>query len=898
MSTLPNAGLPTRFFVNRLALRLAGEARLSATGARSLAHILVVVPTAQSGRRLRAALARTSGAIIPPLVKTPYGVLDIDEETIATRTDEILAFHEAQEKRPDGTRPPIEIAAQLSDIRKILGANALSFADVAERIAAGDTLKGDCVDSELARWRDLAKLERSYLELLARRGRIDRVEAVKARLANPPRYAGVEKIVVAGVLDPIPLMERALKAIALPVERIDPEAPDVPPLDRAMVSASGTPASEAESIAEFFAAVKPDEALPALCVADSGMFTEIASAFRAKGLKVHNPAGTRLATSSLGHLVSMIIALIGSSSYQIFSSFIRTGDVRRWISAELRLSDEDFAAALVLLDKRQQELLPEKIDDIAPRTEGTLRAIFEFVRTKLRKCGVRELLELIFRGYYLDDRDEEAREFAAAAIEVNGLIDECFAPDVPEALRGELFTLRLAEATYSLEPDEGEVILTDGWLELPYLDSGELVIAGFQEGAVPESIVGHPFVPDSLRAALGLPNNESRGRRDLRIFSAALACREKAAVGISFHAVDSAGDVKKPSRLLFETPDDRELVSRVREFYGVRAGTREEPAADLPAVWKLHLPFPPEHKELVKTSPTRFDVYLRCPFTAYLREKSILGDKRLDDRAEELPSWEYGNIAHAALEAWGRAVLAGEFTANEDENRLAAFFDEQVDRWLVDRFGTSIPAIVAMQGESVKRRLRNFAAVQVAHYREGWRIRAAEEKLEVKIGHTLFSGKCDRIDFNELTGKWCVIDYKTWDSAEKAVPCEKARDGTTVWKSFQLPLYCSMLSVSAKPGLAGIPLEDITSAYAVLGKTRDAVLFTPPTQGALSREAEEEIRRLIPRYEAGIFWPPSLGEKAEWKWDYADWLGKDPRETVDEEWIRDQEKRLEIRDKR
>lgn len=873
-------------FVDELAEKLAAGVRRLPSGALSLAHLLVVVPTAQSGRRLRAALAKRLGAFVPPLVKTPSRVLDVDETDLAGRTDEILAFWEAK-----GPETPVELAAQLADIRAILGANALTFAEVAARLASEDILKGDLADVEIARWQELAEVETRYLAALARRGKTDRVVATQARLKDPPRYDEIERIVVAGVLDPIPLMERALVAIGKPVARIDPADPGAPALLRAQVTAHGTASAEAEAIAAFYAGVKPDEALPALCLADAAMFTELKGALQAKGLKIHNPAATRLVTSSLGHLVAQVTALLLTSSYQVFSSFLRSGDVRRWVCAELKLSDADFTAALVTLDQRQQELLPETLADIAPKTKGRLRQIFEFIQVKLRKCGVREILEAVFRDYILDEHDESAREFAAAAETVNALVEECFAASVPEKVRRELFALRLDEATYALEPDEGDVILTDGWLELPYLAADELVVAGFQEGAVPEAVVGHPFVPDALRAALGLPSNATRTARDRRILATALACREPAAVRLSFHAVDAAGDVLKPSRLVFETEDDAELLARARAYYGVHAGTAQAPCADLPDAWKLHLPVPPEHQELTKMSPTRFDSYLRDPFTAYLKEKSVLGDKRLDDRAEELASWEYGNLAHGALERWGLDVLAGAFTAHEDAAAIYAYLEEKVDQQLAERFGTAVPAIVAMQGESVKRRLRNFADVQVARYREGWRLRAVEEKLEVTLGHTRFTGKCDRIDFNDDTGKWCVIDYKTWDKADRAQAYEKKKDGRLEWHSFQLPLYCAMLNASADARFRGIDRNRICAAYCVLGKTRDAVLFTAPTEGTVLPEAEKEIGRLVARYEAGVFWPPTEGERAEWVWDYQDWLAPSPRQTVDAAWIADQERR-------
>ena len=861
--------------------RLSALVRVLPSGAKSLAHVLAVVPTAQSGRRLRRALAEKFGALVPPLVKTPWGLLlDEDDPSLANRSDELRAFAEAlpppantsvaQQTNALAARSDLPIdqvlerARQLADLRTILAPKALSFADVA------DFLRVDMPD-EAERWQELAEIETRYTAALAQRGKRDRIAAMKA---GKPDFPGIETTLR---LD-------------------DPTAFDQPPttdpstLPLRNIIPCATPADEARRIADFFADVKPNEELPALCIADPELFPEIETAFKAKGLRIHNPAATRLVTSSLGHLVAQIVALLRTQSYSVFSAFIRCGDVRRWLCRELRLSDEDMTSALVDLDNRQAEFLPEKIDDIAPKTGKTLRAIFEFVKVQLRKKGLRAILASIFRDFILDERDPAAREFAAAAETVNDLVTECLAKGTDPAFAYALFELRLEEATYSLEPDEGDVILTDGWMELPFLEANELVIAGFREGCVPESTVGHPFLPDSLRHRLGLPDNAFKEARDRAILRLAVGTRAENAVRVFFHAIDAKGDVLKPSRLLFETDDDADLVARVKAFYGVRAGTAEGSATDLPKQWKLALPIPPARRELKRISPTRLDGYLRCPFTFYLRDKEILGDKRMDDRAEELASWEYGNLAHLALEAFGNDPLRD----STDADAIAAFLDEKVDAQLVDRFGTAIPAIVAMQGESVKRRLAGFARIQAARRAAGWRIVAVERKLEIEyeVGHPVrLYGKCDRIDFNDATGEWCVIDYKTWDKADKARSFETKRDGTRVWKSLQLPIYCAMLDMDAEEPFAAAKLDRISACYCVLGKTKDDIVFTEPMNGGYVPDAEALVRELLPKIERGIFWPPA--PTREWQYDYADWLMPNPESSVSEEWIADQMKRLE-----
>jgi ATP-dependent helicase/nuclease subunit B len=868
---------------------LATRIQTDPSGAKSLAHVCAVVPTAQSGRRLRLALAARFGALVPPTTITPTELLlDTSDPTLAGRTDEIAAFAEALASKDVPRMTTLEQARQLSDIRAVLAVKALSFADVANAVKVD-------YPEEAERWSRLAEIEQSYLAALARRGKRDRIEQIKANRAqrtvnSEQRTENSEQRTDAEVgssseilrFDEFGNVENST-SIHCSLFAV-----------HSSVHSAATAAAEADRIAQFFAAVKPDEALPALCIADPELFPEIESAFKAHGLKIQNPAQLRLATSSLGHLVQQVADLPRTQSYATFSAFIRGGDVRRWLCSELKLSDEDMTAALVDLDNRQAEFLPEKIDDIAPKTKGTLRGIFEFVKTQIRKRSTRALLGAIFKSRTLDEREPGDREFAAAAEAVSTLLSEC-------GDDRDLLALRLDEATYSLEPDAGEVIVTDGWMELPFLDADEVVIAGFQEGCVPESVVGHPFLPDSLRRYLGLPDNAYKEARDRAILQMTLAARAPNAIRISFHALDAKGDVLKPSRLLFETDDDKELVARVKRFYGERVGMEEGAAADLPNKWKLHLPIPPKFKELKATSPSRINDYLKCPFTYYLKDKTILGDKRMDDRAEELQAWEYGNLAHAALESFAQSELKD----STDAAAIRAFLEERVDAQLGERFGTAVPAIVWMQGESVKGRLANFAEIQSARRAEGWRIVAVERKMELEYsferpdgttGRTRLHGRCDRIDYNEKTGVWCVIDYKTWDTADKAASFKQSKKtGELVWQSLQLPIYCAMLDAAGDAEFAAAKRDNITSCFCVLGKTADQVCFTEPMTGGYLPQAEEKICEILVAIERGIFWPPKTvpGQTPEWKFFFEDWLSPSPEETIDADWIDDQESREE-----
>ena len=77
----------------------AGRVEDTPSGTKSLAHVLVVVPTAQSGRRLRLALARRAaangwGGLLPPHVAMTSMLLAGDESAVATEAEEIVTLAE------------------------------------------------------------------------------------------------------------------------------------------------------------------------------------------------------------------------------------------------------------------------------------------------------------------------------------------------------------------------------------------------------------------------------------------------------------------------------------------------------------------------------------------------------------------------------------------------------------------------------------------------------------------------------------------------------------------------------------------------------------------------------------------------------------------------------------
>ena len=937
---------PRRKLVDAVADWLLGRVRNDAAGAKSLAHVMVVVPTAQAGRRLRLALAqRVAEGLVPPLVKMPAHLLQPARAEIpeADAVTELAVLAEVLRAAPQDAYPvlfpraperrsfadAVDVAQGLLRVWRILGENGLLMREVAAR--APELLKGDGLDLEIARWRDLAALEAVYLEALHGRGLRFRGESAGQAVADPPALSGVEEVVLPGLLSPIASLYKVLQARGLPTTvlihadaadaglfdewgRVRPGQEDGGLADLGLqdgqIAVHATPAGEAGAVADWFAGVGPAEALPALTLVDDALFPEMQGAFQARSLRLHNPAREQVATSSLGHLLGQLVALSDEARYDVFSAFIRQGDVQRWLARALELPRRALVRTLGALDELKAAHLPERLDDVRTFATGDLRRVVDFVRDRLTRPGglenVRGFLAEIFAARRLDAARPEDREFVAAATAVREMFDEFAGLALPEEQARVLFARRLQEATYSLEPDTGDVVQTDGWLEVPWVAEDELVIAGFQEGCVPESVVGHPFLPDALREGLGLLTNGMRAARDAFILREARACRRPEDVRISFHRLAADGTALKPSRLLLRTSDDQALARRARRFYAETNGTGETPARTLPVDWLLDLPVPAVKMPLEHISPSNLDWYLRCPFTYYLKRQ--FGES-VDDVAEELDAAHFGTLCHDALDAWAKGPLAD----SEDAGEIAAELSRQVDRLLVAWFGLSTPAIVALQADSARRRLAAFAEHQVRRHREGWRIVATEETLQVAYDGTTVHGRCDRVDVNAHTGEWCVVDYKTWDKMDHATPWDttksavefararglplvavvdaKGRTKDAAWKSLQLPLYCAMLEVSGDVRFAPARNARRSACYCVLGKTAEETGFAPAmSSDAYQSEAENLIRRLLAEIRRGVFWPPAPSDA--WQWEYAGLLYDRPELSVRSDWIADQEVRL------
>lgn len=916
---------PSHKLVEAVVERLLREVETLPSGAQSLSHLLVVVPTAQAGRQLRLSLAKHSGgAVMSPDVKTPPALLTNSRipRPIATaplamsvlldvlkshgnRLQEDFPYLFPREiSHPDGEFYA-ETAFSLLDLWNELGENLLLMSDVVEKADGCLALP----QTEIDRWRDLAKLEKEYLAALHRLGYCHDTEGKRDAVKCPILPPGVRKIVIANVLDPLPAMYRFVENTQVPVDvylHVDEAEADkyfdfldgedwpklklndgqIPPLDissRQIVQAPNAIA-EAALVAEYFGEIRranPQYELPALNLADESMFTSLQGAFLSNDFIVHNPAAEQMRCSALGRMVSQMAAMLSAPSpdFNTASLFLRSSDVKRWMETKINREEQgSFEQNLKHFDSIQQNRLPRLLTDV----QGSVIAgiLCDAVRHygKMGFNGIRAWLTDIYSCHRMDSGKPGDREFAAAAQKLNELLNELSVEAVNPENRLLLMKKLVSRLTYSLEPDTRNTLMTTGWLEVAWAPEREIVLVGTVEGAVPESIVGHQYLPNSLREILGLPCNKSRFVRDGFILREILACRAPSEARIYCHARDVDGSPKKPSRLLLQCGADADLTALVSRLYAVPTDKNVSLAYSLPENWKVA---PPMGKSIFNggddwmenftvkdgqpvISVSQINEYLRSPFEFY-KKKYFGSDRKFPEI--EINYFDYGTIVHEVMQKFALANPTCRFgegiegdvaklTERElkDADAVNRFFQKALDEAFEKRFGRQLSGIVYLQKAAMSKALEKLAPQQKDRYKEGWRIVAAEVSLSTMVNGVRIEGRADRVDCKISAGnrpEFQIVDYKTWNKEDKKshswgvkskgkfaplalhencgiATFEQEVEEKMVaygWRSLQLPLYCQMLDEAMAVGASlnllvkDLPLVsyEVSSIYCILG---------------------------------------------------------------------------------
>ena len=362
--------------------------------------------------------------------------------------------------------------------------------------------------------------------------------------------------------------------------------------------------------------------------------------------------------------------------------------------------------------------------------------------------------------------------------------------DGPTALR--LVLSQLAGLRVPEDPRSGQIEML-GWLELHHDPAPVLVLAGCNDGAVPQAVSADAFLPDSLREHLGVLCNGRRFARDAYLIEAIRRSRARCTFIAGRQAAD--GEPLTPSRLLLAGDLER-LPARVLRLCDPNHARRWALPYGAPpagATSGFRVPDPPDGAASpAAMTVTEFGWYLRCPFRYYLKYVRRL--RLVDDSAVELDALQFGNLTHEVLQRFGEDASVADST---DPDRITAYLDDLlVDRARATYGARPLPAI-RIQLSRLRQRLHVFSRHQARRRADGWKIQRCEFELPEETWLSIpdqepmrIKGKIDRIDRNERDGSWMIIDYKTSESGNSPDKTHRAaRTSARQWNDLQLPLY-------------------------------------------------------------------------------------------------------------
>ncbi len=914
-------------------------------GPLDLGALLAVVPTAQAGRRLRAALAERAAAsgsgVLSPAVITPEVLLawGRTRRPAASPLEALGGWvhvlgHADPAEFPDlfpaGAGTPVRdpewalgAARRFVELRELLGERGLTIAEAAKTLGAG---AGEAPLCNMGRWSDLSRLEGRWLEWLERFGLADpnRCRRDAAATAEPPPR--ITRVAMIAVPDPQPL---ALEVLARWAERLPVSILIHAPAGRAAdfdewgrpgaawqtsaccidlpdsaIHLLGRPQDQARKAVELLRE-NPDAGIG---VVDRDVLPHLQLLLRETGVAAYDPGGTPLAQTAVFELLALAADLAAEDRFETGARLLRLPEVLAWLrTGGVTARPTDLLAALDTLQNRH---LPASFVTLADRAReaaaqgepaaealaAACRAIADLIAPlrapEADREAVMALLGAVYGARSLDPRAPGDRHLAEAAAVLAEGLEGLDAPALRAACPSLAQRLRLLLAVLGprrIGPAASEGLELDGWLELHWNPAPALILTGVNEGRLPESVVGHAFLPDAARKALGLLHNDRRLGRDAYLLTAMLACRPGPnGLHVIVGKTTRDGDALRPSRLLFRCAD-ADLPARALRLF--RSLDPDAAPAAWHRAWTLR---PPRLPPPDRISVTAFRDYLRCPFRFYLRH--VVGMERLDDRKSELDPMDFGVLCHAALEA-----LAGDpgMRDADDPDRIAAFLVDQARRTAQETFGPDLPAAVIVQLEAACQRLRAAAAVQARQRAEGWRILHGELRLGDGRGvpfHGLrVHGRVDRVDRHE-DGRLRILDYKT---GEKPEPPEaqhlgplprtaepQARDPLDAvcqvrgrarrWQDLQLPLYRLLLEDAAGPVAE--------CAYFALPKavTETAVLVWEDFSPELLESARRCAAACAEAIRAGRFWPPADRVRPD---DFEDLFFGDCEASIDPECV-------------
>ena len=858
---------------------------------------------------------------MPPRALTPRALLDlllgIEGARLSPLESELVmtcALQEMNQEDPSllGVFLPHPPEAKSNDAWAALGARLVRIRDEVAGAGVGFHTEGWpeeaqsrlSVGVERERWSALATVFERYERLLRSMERRDWVMALDDEV--PAVELG--HIVLAGASDLFPVARKRILQAAqaghsvsvliraperlaegfgeLGVLKVDywlARRLDVP--DQAITVAEA-PVDQARAVAEAIGGLGGafDVSEISLALANSSLAPHIEDELASRGVATRYAGGRPAGRTAPYLLLSELAHFADGRSFRALASLARHPDLKcnsYALEALDRFACDHLparaprplhrpAGAALEGHQRHAEERRRRVDEVVQRVDrcaGVLGSGREIDVGQLAEA-VRASLNDVYGESSFDQGRREQRGRLMALEELAQAAD-AFA-DLPEGLArrlgarapSELLRLLLRHASERAVPDPENPLaieMTD-WLEVVLDDAPALIIAGMNEGFVPQSITGDPVLPDGLRGALGIAHNDQRMAREVHALTSMSEERaERGTVAVISGRFDASREPLVPSRLLLRGSRPEAVVARTRQLFQEPPGSNSalHPAlkgvAPGPGLGRI-MPTPGDGYEGTSLGVTSFKKYLECPYRFWLEKVKGLGE--LDDQALELDAARFGTMVHEVLERFGNEEELRECSdAMKIQRALTSFLDNHVK----SEFGSNARRTVAIQAVLARRRLEAFAVHQAERVSQGWRIIDVEhsvnrEDLTVPLpgldGAFFIHGRIDRVDRHE-DGRIAVLDYKTSSSKPEA-DHRRGRKNAKEWFNLQLPLYRHLAST------IGTSFSTVETGYVLLPNVSSkAGFFMADWDEDELASADELAAQVASDILAGRFWPPA-----------------------------------------
>ncbi len=811
----------------------------------NLQRSAVLVPGRRAGRLLRGALLRQSdGCLEPPRILTPSTLVD----AFLAGHEDLLPAPDAV-----GLLAWSRTLASCNEACEVLYPARPMVDDILEHHARARRLRSVCDEldsigltpSELAhqhasadlaqRWEALQLIRADAHRRLADLGYAESSHMRRALIDRGAwRSDAPERLLVLAVTDPGPLSCRLYEALGdrctilvdapeseaaafdqwgRPLPEAWSERPSVLELDHLElvdrpIEAAEQVLSELGRLQLEHGAIVPGSTVIGLC--DEDFAGDLERAGRRTGVPLRSPVGRSLERSRTGILLRALFEHLREPTLDSVAGLLRVPAFEASLLERLEPGEPgepgESPDLLGLLDAWRADRVGATLADLRSCLRGpdkridinTLGESYALAEQRLeplvRAVSVQQSVDALlgFLRVFSESRtDDDLRDELLAVVAVIEAIDSMPADHALPGGCVSLLEIVLSDLAVRHEvpeanPDALELL---GWLELRHEPARDLVLVGLNEGGELTSSLADAWLPDSLRARLGLSHEARRFARDVHALHALSARTRSLRAIVARH--DATGNPVPPSRLVLAATG-RSLAERVLELFegeprvaaaGSLAGTPKpasSPGFSAPR---------PEGPRVVETlSVTDFASWLRSPIDHWLERMEQLDE--VDPDALELDARQFGTFAHLVVESLGEPSARD----LEDPKRINRVLQDRLDQLMHACFGRTPAPAILFQRRTLSDRLRAFAECQAEMVRGGWRIETIEygldEQLEIPGAEPVrIRGRIDRIDRHE-SGRLRLIDYKTSDKPVDPAG-KRTRDG--VWKDLQLPLYDHLL---------------------------------------------------------------------------------------------------------